>query len=296
MNDPITWKRLKAIFDNPKPVEHVWQHQFDYDDGKLKELALTKLEEIDFGDMWYYHHDLAYMELQPELFKYLFPVCLMDWHQSLLANDSCSHGDSEFHYGIIHGNVLDKMLTPTRRNAVNQVFVDSMLFRLHQERFLQWDHRRSTAYGWILRLNSLGLFFDQLPDIWRQWWKVESVGHALCIMEYCSALMYFYFDNPVIPQVEGWTRGGPYLGGSDSHVHDRGWSEPNIEFLRGFLTINRVKEAVTKAKDVLRDQPEGPLAGKMCGDLEESNDLIASRIDELPSILASGDCMKDWTV
>lgn len=115
MNDPITWKRLKAIFDNPKPVEHVWQHQFDYDDGKLKELALTKHEEIDFGDMWYYHHDLAYMELQPELFKYLFPVCLMDWHQSLSANESCSHGDSEFHHGIIHGNVLDKMLTPTRR-------------------------------------------------------------------------------------------------------------------------------------------------------------------------------------
>lgn len=296
MNDPITWKRLKAIFGNPKPVEHVTQHQFDYNDYKLKELALTKHEEIDFGDMWYYHHDLCYVELQPELFNYLFPVCLMDWHRSLLANDACSHGDSEFHRAIITGNVLEKMLTSTRRDAVNRVFVDSMLFRLDQERFLGWDHGRSTAYGWITRLNSLGMFFDQLPEIWLQWWKVESVGHALCIMEYCSALMYFYFENPVIPQIEGWSRGGPYLWVNDSQMCDRGWSEENIGFLKGFLTLDRVKATVAKAKDVLLDQPEGNLALRMWNDLQKSSGLIVSRIDELPTLLSHGDCLQDWTV
>ena len=64
----------------------------------LHKLAQTPWEKIDFSDLWYYHHDLAYVELQPELFAYLFPVCLMDWHMTLLQNVSCSHGDSEFRY------------------------------------------------------------------------------------------------------------------------------------------------------------------------------------------------------
>lgn len=25
----ISWKRVRAIFDNPKPPEHIWQRPFD---------------------------------------------------------------------------------------------------------------------------------------------------------------------------------------------------------------------------------------------------------------------------
>lgn len=66
--DPITWQRLRDIFGNPKPVLHVTERQFDGGDQALHQLAQTPYEEIDFGDLWYYHHDLAYVDLQPELF------------------------------------------------------------------------------------------------------------------------------------------------------------------------------------------------------------------------------------
>lgn len=108
----IDWHRVRGIFGNPKPPHKIWEQQFDYIDDELKELAQTPYEQIDFGDLWYYHHDLAYVELQPEVFSYLFPVCLMDWHLTLMANEGCSHGDSEFHYGLVRGDVLQKMLTP----------------------------------------------------------------------------------------------------------------------------------------------------------------------------------------
>ena len=111
----IDWKRARSIFDDPKPPASVWERQFDDFDNELKELATTPHDEIDFGDLWYYHHDLAYVELQPEVFAYLFPVCLMDWHLTLKSNEGCSHGDSEFHYGLLRGNVLAKMTTPTQR-------------------------------------------------------------------------------------------------------------------------------------------------------------------------------------
>lgn len=296
MDDPITWKRLRAIFGDPKPVQHVTERQFDYNDAILQQLGATPYDEIDFGDLWYYHHDLSYVELQPELFNYLFPVCLMDWHRSLLANEACSHGDSEFHRGIVTGNVLGKMLTEQQRVAVNQVFIDSMLYRLDQERLLPEDVRGTTFYGWIARLNSLGIFFDQLPEIWQHWWKIETVGHAICVMEYCSALMYFYFDNPVLRPIEGWSRGGPYLWVQDSQLLDRGWSECNVEFIRNFLTLDRVKDAIFKTSEILEGQAEGSLARKLKTDLDGCSDLIASRIAELPALLASGDYLQDWTV
>lgn len=77
---------------------NVTERQFDGNDEKLKELGRTGHADVNPGDLWYYHHDLAYVDLQPELFAHLFPVCLMDWHRTLLADESCSHGDSEFHY------------------------------------------------------------------------------------------------------------------------------------------------------------------------------------------------------
>jgi len=77
-NHEISWTRVRAIFNDPKLPEHIWQSQFDGFDEELQRLARTPYDEIDFSDLWYYHHDLAYVDLQPDLFAYLFPVCLMD--------------------------------------------------------------------------------------------------------------------------------------------------------------------------------------------------------------------------
>src|SRR5580693_8717467 len=95
----ISWERVRAIFGDADPPQQVWEKQFDYFNDELKRLAATSYRDIDRQDLWYYYHDLAYVELQPELFAYLFPVCLMEWHDTLMRNESCSRGDSEFHYG-----------------------------------------------------------------------------------------------------------------------------------------------------------------------------------------------------
>src|SRR6476660_3165224 len=88
----ITWERARAIFGNAAPPAHVWERQFDYNDDDLKRIAATPFQQIDSSDLWYYFHDLAYVPLQPDLFHYLFPVCLMDWHKTLMMGEPCSHG------------------------------------------------------------------------------------------------------------------------------------------------------------------------------------------------------------
>src|SRR5687768_8639836 len=123
----IDWNRARQIFGYPEPPQEVRERQFDYFDDELRQLATTPWDKIDFADLWYYHLDLAYVDLQPEVFAYLFPVCLMDWHHTLQKNESCSHGDSEFHYGLYQGRVLERMLTPEQRKQVSEFFRDSFL-------------------------------------------------------------------------------------------------------------------------------------------------------------------------
>ena len=197
---PISWERASAIFDHPAPPSTVCEHQFDGADDQLEKLARAPYEDIDFSDLWYYHHDLAYVDLQPELFAYLFPVCLMDWHDTLMKNTACSHGDSEFHYGIFHGKVFEKMLTPRQLEAVTMFFRDSFLERLNleqsfaavaQDPFGIWVG----TYVWMLRFNSLGFIVPNIGSIWDAWWRLETHGRSIAALQYISDLMYFPGEN-----------------------------------------------------------------------------------------------------
>src|SRR5258707_1062720 len=130
----ISWDRVRGIFGNAPVPGEVWERQFDSFDEELRQLCATPSSEIEFSDLWCYYHDLAFVELQPEVFAYLFPVCLMAWHESLMDNTSCGVGDAEFHNSIFLGNVFQKMMTSSQRVEVYQFFKDSFLARLDQER------------------------------------------------------------------------------------------------------------------------------------------------------------------
>lgn len=293
----IDWQRARSIFGCPKPPTSVWERQFDDFDDELQNLATTPYEAIDFGDLWYYHHDLAYVELQPDLFAYLFPVCLMDWHMTLQSNESCSHGDSEFHYGLLHGKVLEKMATPAQRQQIAEFFCDSLLERLDLERGLYFSGSGASAYGWMSRFNSLGIVTPIIPNIWKAWWSLETVGRAVAAVQYLSGLMYFDGENPVF---ERWTPdkggGGPYLWGNDSLIRDTGWMPENADFLASVLTLEFVEEQLKRAAIRLNGQPECDTARQLVDDIEDRRELVESRTAELPSLLRERSTPDGWSV
>jgi hypothetical protein len=293
---PIDWQRARSIFDYPKPPHKVTERQFDYFDDELRKLATTPYGEIDFGDLWYYHHDLAYVTLQPEVFAYLFPVCLMDWHDTLMANESCSHGDSEFHYGLRQGNVLAQMATASQRDEITKFFRDSFLERIDAERGLAFEGKGATAYGWMARFNSLGIVLPIIPDVWEAWWSLETVGRAIAAIQYLSGFMYFDGENPVFTM---WTRerggGGPYLWGNDTFIHDAGWLPENTRFLKDALTFDFVKQHLSKAALKLHGESEQAKAQQVADDVLERKDIIEARTTELPILLASKS-PQGWTI
>lgn len=266
----ISWKRVRAIFDNPEPPEHVGQSQFDGFDEKLAQLARTPYYEIDFSDLWYYHHDLAYMELQPDLFNYLFPVCLMDWHESLMENMPCSHGDSEFHYGVRHGKVFEKMLTPEQRTAVAEFFRDSFLARLDIETHVfPKDADKRPAFAWLRRFNSLGIILPNLDIVWNAWWSLETAGRAIAAIQYLSGLMY--------PR--------PWLWENDCHDFSYGWLAENVAFLEKTLTVDFVHRQFAHAVARLKDHSQVEQAQRAQLDLADWPERIEDRVGALPAAL-----------
>ena len=77
-----------------------------------------------------YFDDLAYVSLQPDLFRHLFPACLKYWYDTLMRNEA----DNNFHYGLIQGQVSENMLTESERVALYNLFRDGMLDRIEAER------------------------------------------------------------------------------------------------------------------------------------------------------------------
>ena len=193
----ISATQSRAIFGNPLPPQVVTEHQFDDFDEALQKLAETPWDEIQDTDLWYYIHDLSYMALQPDLFAYLFPVCLNLWYNSLMRNEDCAVGDAEFHSALHHGQILEKQVTPDQRDQIYSFFHDGFLDRLDQERGFVASKRQIPAQSWIRRFNSLGLVTPLIERIWHSWWRLESPGQAVSALIYLSSLIYDDRENPV---------------------------------------------------------------------------------------------------
>jgi hypothetical protein len=294
---PISWERAAAIFGNPRPPQHVWERQFDHCDDELKRLAKTPYAQIDFSDLWYYYLDLAYVELEQDLFNYLFPVCLMDWHFTLLQNRSCWHGDSEFHYGVLRGNVLEKMMNQERRQEVHKFLRDSFLERLDAERGLDWSDSGFSVYGWMNRFNCISMVAPVTELIWETWWSLETPGRAVAALEYCLELMYSANQHPGFSNnAENCDERDRWIFSNDSMIHDGSWKEENIQFLSQTLAADYVMGKIAECVNRLKGEPEYEEARRIEADLPAAEALLAVRIDQLPHLLDGEGFESGWII
>lgn len=284
---PIGWERARAIFGNPRPPRAITEQQFDYDDDALGRLARTPHEQIDFRDLWYYYHDLAAVELQPDLFDYLFPACLMHWHVSLMLDQACGMGDIDFHDALLRGNVLGKMVSSGRREVIFEFFRDSFLERLDAERGFVCSSPRNLESGWLARINTMGCLMPRIDLLWESWWSLATPGQAVAALKYCSGLMYLGWENPLYGQFSRLVGAVcPYLYHGDSGIIRLGWMRENLDYLSATLTIDFVEGHVIKALARLEGEPEWEQARQMERDLPRCRDLVSFRVAELPVLLA----------
>lgn len=297
----VTPDRIIAILGLPRKPDEVLEEQFDSFNEKLVEMARMDWDQVPDDYLWYYFHDLAYVELQADLFRHLFPACLKYWHDTLMRDEDASRGDSDFHYGLMRGQILEKMLSETERRSLYDFFRDGFLDRVEAERGFVYEQSRDemiasgrSANAWIFRFNSLGIVAPVIQPIWEAWWRFDHPGKAVCAVMYASGLVYLKGENPIYgvwtPKYGG---GGPYLTEIDSPLFDWSWRTDNLTFLRETLTVDYVAEKLDEAVGTLSGCPENELARRVAGDARTKRDVIQIRIDDLLENLGRVQLAKD---
>lgn len=283
IEDPheISWERLRVIFDDPHPPREIWEKQFDRFDEELRRLALTPWEKIESRQLGYYLDDLAYVPLQPEVFNYLFPVCLMEWHRTLQRNESFGGGAGDFHYGLHRGQILSRMLSPERLLEVLRFFHDSFLHRLDQERYSGEHADFRQLHGWLHRFNSMGFVLPEIASIWNDWWSFSTPGRAVAGLIYLSGLLYpqdlslQLEEHPFIPP---WTPkgggGGLYMACNDSTAVHEKWITDNLCFVKSELSVAFFREKLGLANSVLQGQPELRWVERIQSDLPDRLNVL----------------------
>ncbi len=291
----ITLERSRSIFGNPPKPNRVTEKQFDGFDHELKRIGTLDWSEIEDGDLWYYIHDLSYMELQKDLFNYLFPVCLNYWYQSLLRSESAECGDAELHYAIHHGNILKKMTTKSQTEEIYNFFHDGFIDRVELERGFKYSGTKTPAYGILYRFNSIGYIAPIIGAIWTTWWNMDHPGKAVAAIKYASGLIYMKGGNPIFGE---WTcnegGGGPYLTESDACIYDASWLHENIDFMRKTISVEYIQDKMHHASKVLTNEPESEIAELVAKDSLANIDILALKIDDLIEGLSKPEGAVDW--
>lgn len=283
----ISRERMRGVLgDAPKPTT-VWQKQFDGDDETLRRLAQLNWDEAPEEDLWCYIHDLTYVELQPDLFRHVFPRCLKFWYETLLRSESAERGDADFHRALIRGEIATKMMSSDERRRLFAFFVDGLLDRIDEERDFAYKRPGAASQAWIGRFNTLGIVAPVIPEIWSAWWSLASRGQAIAAIKYASGLIYLKGENPIyLPWTPDEGGGGPYLTESDAGIFDEPWLSSNLSFLRGQLSRDYVVERTAAAAAALNGSPEADVARRVADDAQTRGDIVALRIDDLLANLA----------
>jgi hypothetical protein len=216
-----------------------------------------------------------------------------------MRGEDASRGDSDFHYGLMRGRILEKILSEKERCALYDFFRDGLLDRIEAESGLALEQshdqmRNRAANAWIFRLNSLGIVAPVIHPIWEDWWKVDQPGKAACAVMYASGLVYLAGENPIYG---AWTRdrggGGPYLTEIDSSLFDWPWLTENLSFLRGTLSVDYVTGKLDQAANALAGHPGASMAQRVADDAKSKSDVIEIRIGDLLDNLARLHLSKD---
>ena len=237
-----------------------------------------------------YALDMQYMELQPDLLRYLTPVLLEAWRKDLFEGRAASYGGfvEQFWPALLKGSALTKVFSEVEREAFVAYMRDSILDRLDAEESLHFSGIGASPYSWVHGLTSYGILFSDIAVLWSEWWQMKTSGHAVAAFQYCSALMYEDDKNPIF---DAWTRdkgGGPpalweYMG----LMFDVGWKKENLDFLKRTLNADYVEQKLSVALAQIENKTAKKIASGIMDDFAGQRTRLELRIEQLSDLLAN---------
>lgn len=280
---------LRRALGTASSPSKITQEAFDSDPGHLKRLVLLGRDQRAApGDLWDYTQDLRYTAIQQELFKYLLPVCLQAWRDHLCGAPAYGGFVEHFYPVLADRHVFDTLLTPNETDAVSEFMRESILAEIDDQRGLEYSGSRARPCRWIRALTTYGVLLPDLESLWAPWWALGTNGRAVSSVQYISALIYPDKENPVFaPWTSNQGGGPPCLWEFEGNLYSHRWREPNVDFVRGTLTVSTVTDVLNRAVETLKSKPEHGVAARILAEFPTRTELLAARCTELPRLLAT---------
>lgn len=285
----VTEERVRALFGNAGPLPHsvrIWEEQFDQADHLLWDLARSPWESLFEKSFWAYLLDLKYVQLQPEIFRYLFPACLVRAQRHFMSG-CCgfAFGDSDFFRSLLSNN-WHSVATEEQIRGTYEILIDGFLDRIDQQPDLrleevgvQSEDEYPSRFGWHLRLNTLGYVLPTIQPLWERWWSSDSVGAARTSVEWIWELIWIQEDGESEDFPFG--SGGRQMFELDAGIYDVGWTPQSLNYLETAITLDSVQQKLTHAVDVLADMPDGIIARNVLTRFETRLELVEERLRRL---------------
>lgn len=274
-----------------RPPEKITQEAFEGSDRHLRRLARLRPGELaDAKDLWQYvSHDVRYTTVDASLFRYLLPFCLYAWRDDL-RGITRDYGVvvEHLYVALADQTLFQTVLTDKQQRVVSQFMQQTILEEIDDQRGLAFEGSETRAYRWFGALTTYGVLRPDLDRLWAAWWSVSSTGRAIAAVQYISCLMYGEYENPVFAP---WTpdRGGgpPTLWEFEGHLYEHRWLQPNVDFLKEFLTAAKVTEVLARAVLRLSGEPEHEAATMVRDHLPLCIETLETRCIELPVLLGT---------
>ncbi len=283
-------KKLRRALGSPKPPKVITQEPYEGDHRHLYRLARgdwrTQLPKS--GDLSQYVEDINWGGvIQPELFRYMLPGLLEMWRRDLTRENRDNGGTVEWLYGAMaRRRPVKKLLGDRAEEAAGSFMGDAILDRIDNGKQLAYAGPGVSPYDWISALASLGAMFPVIGSLWRDWWRLDTAGQAIALLQYVSELIYD-FDNPLFPL---WTPeiggGPPCLWEPAGHIYKQSWLSENVEFLSNTVTADYVEDGVRRAADKLRGTAPDDLLDGFVRALPAKRTVLEKRVAVLPEILS----------
>lgn len=257
--------RIKSIFGNPVGPGRVTQLQFDGAQDALERAAAKPWHEIDQSDYWHYLLDLCYVDVQQDLFDYLFPAFLIRWWEGQLSRFGGPESECDIYRAIDQGQVLTQMMSESKRQEVLEWIADAYI-----EGVDAWSNHLSVAYncqgpndlhGPLWSFNALGQSVPVIKEILSRLLDLATIGRAQWWLVFATGLLWNENKCSAIPQ---WTPdgggGGVYITGSATSIFNHGFLRENLEAFESCVNYSKLTTVLEQSANLMPSFPHGDWA------------------------------------
>lgn len=277
---------VKAL-SSDKPSE-ISQAAYERSSSAFKRLCNLRGKKPKPEDLRNYLLAIQYEAVQLDLFKYLLPVLLESWKQSVIGVDKIGVVEEYLFPALRKKSLLQAVLSESEIQIVSTFIADAIMTMIDSQTSISADEGSQISQIFH-QISSYAVLFPNLDTIWNKWWNLQTHGRCFVTIAYSSCLMYEDDQNPLFTKWSEERGGGPPLLNETGAAFNNGsWQPDNIHFLSRILTPTYVRDKLGQAISEISANPdEHKLAINLFKNFDLQLPVLEKKLRKLPILLGN---------